>query len=258
MPLSEKTCQRRLVALCAWARDKGSQPPDLRAAQQVLRGHQRLTGGTAPARAAPITLPVLRALVAQAQLGEGPRPSLRSLRDTALLLAGFGLAARRSELVALNVEHVTFTVQGAAVRLHRRKTHDVAVTMPLPHAIDPLVCPVRALSALQAELTARGLGAGPIFRRVSRTDVSGDRLHASSVTVIVAGLAEATGLPVPAGYESWSAHGLRRGLASEARKAGADRWAIARAGSWSASSKSLETYVDDLQVWEQSALRGLL
>ena len=47
---------------------------------------------------------------------------LASLRDRALLLLGFSIAARRSELVALDVADIVKNEHGLMVRIRRSKT----------------------------------------------------------------------------------------------------------------------------------------
>jgi hypothetical protein len=61
--------------------------------------------GVAPAQKAPLLAEQLRTMVA------GLGSDLQDLRDRALLLVGFSGAFRRSELVGLNVEDVTFNMR---------------------------------------------------------------------------------------------------------------------------------------------------
>ena len=48
---------------------------------------------------------------------------LAGLRDRALFLVGFAGAFRRSELVAIDVEHLRFDAAGVTIRIPRSKTH---------------------------------------------------------------------------------------------------------------------------------------
>lgn len=102
--LAPSTVERRLAAVSTWAVEAGCGRPDLRAARLVLRGYRRTTP-TATRQAAPVTVGVLRALTAQAATRRAPDGSLtiRALRDRAILLLGFAIGARRSELVRLDV-----------------------------------------------------------------------------------------------------------------------------------------------------------
>ena len=47
--------------------------------------------------------------------------SRKALRDRALLLIGFAAALRRSELSAIDIEHLRFTAEGLVLTLPRRK-----------------------------------------------------------------------------------------------------------------------------------------
>jgi len=83
--------------------------------QEPLRGLLR-QHGRPPHKAAPLTLPMLRRLLATCD------PSARGRRDRALLLFGFAGALRRSELVALRVEDVGVDAGGLRLRIPRSKT----------------------------------------------------------------------------------------------------------------------------------------
>lgn len=55
--------------------------------------------------------------------GRSPEPSLAGARDRVLLLAGFVGALRRSELAALDVEHIDTHPNGKVIALPRSKTN---------------------------------------------------------------------------------------------------------------------------------------
>jgi integrase len=260
-PLSSATVEAHLSAISTWAVEQGHPRPDLRAARLVLRGHQRGGGGPGRGRAAPITVEILQTLVAQAMLPQRSdgSPTMRALRDHAVLLLGFALGARRSELVALDLHHVARVPQGLAVEVWRAKTRATSEVVAVPIAVDPELCPVRATLALRAALHQRGHVAGPLFRPVTRTDAVLDRrLGAESVADIVAGLASAAGVAVPEGFKGFSAHSLRRGLATEMRRAGADPLRIARHAGWADGSTALAGYLVDVDRWEHHPLGGVL
>jgi integrase len=261
-PLAASSAERRLSAISTMSVEHGHGRPDLRAARLVLRGHRR----TAPRRArqaAPMTVPVLRALVAQAAGSEpsspGEQPRLRSLRDRCLLLLGFAIGARRSELVALDLADLHQEPGGLKVDVLRAKTTDQRSQVVVPWAADATLCPVRATAAYSAALAGRGVRAGPLFRRITRTDaVLAARLTGESVADVIAAHASAAGVPVPDGFGGWSAHSLRRGMATEARRAGADPLRIARQGGWADNSTALASYLADVDRWADHPLAGVL
>ncbi len=260
-PLSASTIEGHLSAISTWAVEQGHPRPDLRPARLALRGHQRLGADYAAGRAAPITVEILRLLVAQALLARRPdgSPTVRALRDHAVLVLGFALGARRSELVSIDLHHVVRVPQGLTVQLWRAKTRSSSETVGLPFAADTRLCPVRATLTLRQALHERGYTEGALFRPVSRTDrVLARRLGADSVADIVGRLAAEAGIAVPEGFRGFSAHSLRRGMATEMRRAGADPLRIARAGGWTDGSTALAGYLVDIDRWRQHPLDGVL
>jgi site-specific recombinase XerC len=105
------------------------------------------------------------------------------LRDRALLLVGFALALRRSELVAIRVEDLEPHRDGMLVTLNRSKTdqHGRGHTFPLAHSENPRAYPV---AALRAWITHAQLTEGPIARRLSRTGRVLGPLTAQSIALI--------------------------------------------------------------------------
>ena len=72
-----------------------------------------------------------------------------ALRNCALLLLGFTKAFRRSELEALNIEHLTFDEEGLIVSLDQIKTNQLgqAEEKALFYSPDAALCPARSLQA---------------------------------------------------------------------------------------------------------------
>jgi len=183
-------------------------------ARAVLRGIRRVHGQP-PAQREPLTLDDLRAMLRTC--GD----DLAGLRDKALLLVGFAAALRRSELVALDVEHIR--LNGVLrITLTRSKTDQEGqgTHKTIPRLADPELCPVRAL---RAWLDAAGIASGPVFRSVNRWGKLGRRLSPYDVVRIVKRRAEAAGLDA----RMLAGHSLRAGFATQAALAGLDPIAIA-------------------------------
>src|SRR4029078_10156317 len=89
-------------------------PTSNEAIKAVLAGIRRSIG-TSGTRKAPATPEEIRAIIADMP------PTLRGLRDRALLVLGFAGALRRSELVALDVEDLEEKDEGLLVRIRRCK-----------------------------------------------------------------------------------------------------------------------------------------
>ncbi len=67
--------------------------------------------------AAPVTIAALRAMTDVLDCH-----SLVGIRDTALLVLGFALGARRSELAGLDIADLSFTAEGGQVEIRTSRT----------------------------------------------------------------------------------------------------------------------------------------
>jgi integrase len=107
------------------------------------------------------------------------------VRDRALILLGFAGAMRRSELVGLDVDHVTWTSGGLKLMIARSKTdaegEGAEIAIPRGRADD--TCPV---AALEEWLDVSEIIAGPLFRKINRGGVvETARLSADAVRQIL-------------------------------------------------------------------------
>ncbi|MGW0451365.1 hypothetical protein ACWDWV_39045, partial [Streptosporangium sandarakinum] len=186
--------------------------PDLTAARKVVAGytdHLIRTGDAKaePHRAAAADTDALRALLAACD-----RTTAVGQRDAALLLLGYKGAARESELVAIDLEHLTPHPKGLEVRLYRGKTKRLQrlAIKHSKHGTGPCddLCPVRALTTWTATLRTDGRTRGPLFVRIDqhgnlgvamtrRGRPIGDpdgRLSVRAIDGIIAGAARRAGL----------------------------------------------------------------
>lgn len=164
------TVDAHLTAIRAVHRGAGAPEPDALTARKVVVAAQRREaardGRHGPRKAVPLLAGDLPAVV-----GRCDAATAAGLRDRAVILLGFALLARRSELAALNLsdlEHVPG--QGLAVTIRASKTDQAArgVTRRVHEASAPALCPVRAVLAWLAYLADRGVTSGPLFTRVDR------------------------------------------------------------------------------------------
>ena len=119
-------------------------PCDAPAVREVVRGIRR-TLGVGPKQASALTLPRLGMVLHGIDRG-----TVRGKRDAALLTLGFALAARRSELVALDVEDLEDDGDGLFVRIARSKSDQEGqgALLYVPRAQQILeVCAVSAMRA---------------------------------------------------------------------------------------------------------------
>ncbi len=92
---------------------------------------------------------------------------LVGLRDRALLLIGFAGALRRSELCAIEVEHIAWKPRSLELLIPRSKTDAEAegARIGIPRGKAEATCPVRAL---QTWLMKAGIKRGPVFHATTR------------------------------------------------------------------------------------------
>jgi integrase len=209
------TMERRLAAISkAHAAMGADDPTKSEIVRATLRGIRR-TVGSRQKQARALLRDDLFAILDR--LGDRPK----DIRDRAMLLLGFALAARRSELVALNVEDVEFTAKGALVSIRRSKTDQEGRGRQV--AVPPgrtRHCPIVALKNWLAFAAIEG---GPIFVAMNKHgDVLDRRISGEAVRQTLKARLSAVGYdPAP-----FSAHSLRSGLVTSAAMAGASSYKI--------------------------------
>ncbi len=173
---------------------------------------------------------------------------LASVRLRALLLLGFALGARRSELAGLRVSDVEFERQGMLVRIRRSKTDQRGRgrTIGIARQNDTARCPVRAV---RRWLRAAGIERGAIFREINRHGTLGSSaLDGRSIARIVKACAEAADLD-----GDFAGHSLRRGFITAAYDAGVPEIAIQRR-TGHRSVQVLREYADEARAYEDEPL----
>lgn len=230
------TIAGRLAAIAHFHEDAGYPSPTSHPLVRRIRSGIRRTVGTAGVGKQPLRYDHLAAMVAAIRRDSARQPLAR-LRDPALLLLGFALGRRRSELVALRVSDLApVEGEGLSVLIARSKTDQsgkgARVPVPFNHA-EPDLCPVtatvewcRALGVEQYLGRRRDPAAAlPVFRGLTKhgTVRQGPLSDRHVVTVIKDAIVLA-GLDLD--VDDFSGHSLRAGLVSAAREAGAQDSAI--------------------------------
>ena len=289
--LKATSVDAHLTAIRAVHRGAGAMPPDGLAARKIVVAAQRREaardGRYGPRKAVPVLASDLPAIVAACDPA-----TATGLRDRAVVLLGFALLARRSELAALNISDVELVPgEGLAVTIRSSKTDQSARGMVrrIHYASSEPVCPGRAVLAWTSFLAARGVTAGPLFTRIDRwgnlgpavggryaTARSGDardgRLRPQAIGAIVAALCESAGLGADGAAAGacvgaaatgerrrYSGHSLRRGGATSMLKAGAQPLNVSRHGRWSDGSRSFAGYVEEATGFgDANPTKGLL
>lgn len=240
------TIARKLAAIRFFHRGAGlDNPTDNAGVAAILKGIRR-TVGTAARQKAPATVDVIHAMMARIN-----SDSLQGKRDRALLLLGFAGAFRRSELVAITVEDLTFSDEGVDVFLPKSKTDQEAKGQSVAILNGKALKPA---DRLKEWLEAAEITSGPIFRRFNRGDrLTGETLTDQAVALIVKKYADAAGLDVA----SLSGHSLRAGFVTSAAE---NRASISRIMEVTRhrDPRTVETYVRRADRFKDHAGDGFL
>lgn len=208
---SASTIERRRAAI-RWAHDATGQPSPTNhpLVRQTMRGIMRKVGRK-QAKKAPI---LDRDLVAM--LEHTDRSTLAGLRDYALMVVAFSGALRRSELVAIQVEHLQFRPQGVELTIPKSKTDQEGRGQTVA-LLDGRR--IRPSEALRAWLSASGITAGPVFRSMYRNDKPrASAMTAHAAAELIKRYAGLVGLDVA----QIGGHSMRAGFVTSAIMGGAN------------------------------------
>lgn len=240
------TIARKLAAIRFFHRGaKVDSPTEDAGVAAIMKGIRR-TVGTKPRQKAPATSEVIHALLARI-----PSDSLQGKRDRALVLIGFAGAFRRSELVSVTIENLTFSDKGVDVFLPRSKTDQEGGGQSVAILNGRVLRPV---DRLKQWIAAAGIESGAVFRRFNRGDhLTDEPLTAQSVALIVKKYADLAGLEI----DDFSGHSLRAGFITSAAD---NRASVSRIMEVSRhrDPRSVETYVRRANRFDDHAGDGFL
>lgn len=259
--LAPATLQVHLAAIVTAHRLVGlSHDPGHPAIALLLDGIRRRRG-TAPRRQATPIAPAMLVRMVRAQ----PDTPL-GLRNRAILLAGFGGALRRSEIVGLDAGDVEFVDgRGVVLTVQRSKTdqHGAGQAVAVWRSDDPDLCAPTALRRWLERRGARhaddplfvGFRAGGVMTATRLSDKAVVRLVKDTAEAVGdgdPGLAEKTfGSLAVGGARHYSGHSLRAGLATAAAEAEAQLHDLMR----QTRHKSVETarrYMRSADLWRNN------
>lgn len=228
--------------------------PDTEAALGVLKTHKRdrAKAGKRQREAPPVTIDVLRAMIDVTDPA-----TLAGRRDRVMVVLGFAMMARRSELAALEISDITFTDDGLTILIRTSKTDQEAVgeEVNIPNGVHPDTDPVRVVRAWLSLLAGCGHNDGPLLRRINRWDqLQPGGMSGAAINERVRTLAVKAGVPKAA---TFTAHGLRAGGPTEAAKAGQPVAFIAAHGRWSKTSPQVLKYIRAADKWRDNPMRGI-
>ena len=182
-----------------------------------------------------------------------PSNSLRDIRDRAILLLSFAGAFRRSELVAINFDDISFNSKGMDIKINRSKTDqegksDFKVILP---SKDKLYCPI---TAVKKWIKVAKINDGSLFRGITKSNlVLRKRLSVNVIYYLIKRCAFQLGYPL----EDFSPHSLRAGFVTSAYENKALLTKIME----QAHMKSMQTaqrYIRHAQRYENHAGENLL
>ena len=179
--------------------------------------------------------------------------TLAGLRDKALCLCSYAMAARRSETAALRVEDLRAVPEGIVLTIRKSKVDAEAAgsKVGIPYGADDATCPIRAL---QRYLKGAGIVSSPIFRAIDQKGrVSSFGLHPDSVGYIIKRAAARAGLKVA----DIAGHSLRSGFCTEAARNNVPAYLIRRQARFTPGSKTLDRYIRLGEMFTRNAASGL-
>jgi integrase len=266
-PPAPSTIDQALACVLSAHTKAGLDRPSSAEARAALRAYrkQRAQAGHRVRQAPPITIDVLRRMIAATPVDDtgGPAGRLSALRDRTALLLGFALMGRRAELTAVDQEHLAVVPQGLEVFIPLSKTdRDAAgATVAVPYGSHPDTCPVRTVQAWLAELHTRGLTSGALLRPVDQygrvggeagwAGRGGTRLTANVISTLVKNAARRAGIT---DADAYSAHSLRAGGATTLAEHGVPTAKIAAQGRWKPTSPTVNTYVRSAERWRDNPM----
>ncbi|MFM8454897.1 MAG: site-specific integrase [Gammaproteobacteria bacterium] len=238
--LNPRTIERRLTAIKQWhVYQKFPDPTDNPLIKKMILGIRRIHGS--PKKKAPaLSLEQIEAMVLflkQTACSELNPAQAQAIRNNALIQIGFFGAFRRSELVAIEYEHLTWVEQGLEILIPRSKTDAFGQgsICAIPYGKAPLC----AVSALKAWLEYSEIKTGPVFK-----------LNDKSISDIIKRLAKAINLPH---WEEYSGHSLRRGLATAAARAGGSLMSIMNQGRWK-NTQTVLGYIQEASKFDENVV----
>lgn len=177
----------------------------------------------------------------------------KKARDRALLLVGFFGAFRRSELVAITVEDLSWEPEGVLISLPKSKTDQelAGLTRALPYGNES-ICPVKAL---RDWLNRAGITQGAVFKPVNRWDQIQDKsLSPGAINGFLKDLGDKCLFDfVP----ELSSHSFRRGLSTSAARERVDFALIKKQGGWK-SDGTVRGYIEEGQQFTENASLTLM
>jgi integrase len=208
--LRPATIARRMAAISDQSKRAGFGTEGLRsfAVKEIWKGIRR-TLGVAAAVKTPLIASAIREIVRACP------DTLLGKRDRLLFLCGYGGGFRRSELAAIEVQHLTVTPDSHSVSIflpgakNDQESEGRTITLPLGAMAE--TCPV---AAIKEWIRASGVRDGCLLRSVDRHGRMGGGLNPDSIPRILKRAAARANLAID--ISDIAGHSLRSGLVTQA------------------------------------------
>lgn len=174
------------------------------------------------------------------------------IRDKALLFLGFAGAFRRSELVHIQVQELTFTREGLVIFIKNSKGDQLGEGnyIAIPYSSKPKICTV---SAVKEWLIISNITNGPLFRPLTKNHKIRDtQLSDKSVALIVKKYIDLLGFD----SSEFAGHSLRRGFATSAAQHNVNEREIMQQTRHK-SEKMVRRYIEQGNMFKNNALNKM-
>ncbi|MFK5948260.1 MAG: tyrosine-type recombinase/integrase [Methylococcales bacterium] len=248
--LNPRTLDVRLTALSQWHQYQGFNDPCKNPEiTKTMKGIRRIHGKP-KRKAKALRLEHLATMLEH--LNKLPK-SNKKLRDLAIVQIGYFGAFRRSELVNIGIEDLSWEPEGLIINLPKSKTdqNGEGLTRAIPFGPEK-ICPVKSIKKW---IIHSGIETGPVFRPINRWDQIKDKaLIPSAINDLLKSLGSECKFDfVP----DISSHSFRRGMTTSASREGVDFKSIKNQGGWK-SDAIVSEYVDEGKMFENNAASTLL
>jgi len=255
--LNPRTLELRLSAISKWhTTQQFHNPADDPTVRAILLGIKR-KHAKPKVKAKALRLEHLASIIRYLQ---NKPETLQNLRDQALIQIGYFGAFRRSELVGIKVEDITWETEGVSIQLPRSKTDQTGegMTRSIVKGTEK-ICPV---AALKKWLTESGIETGYVFRSINRWGDIRDNseeprknaLYPGTVTDILKSIGKSSGLDF---IDQLSSHSLRSGITTSAARENISFQDIKKQGGWKSDSTVWE-YIEAGQAFENNSSERLI
>lgn len=250
--ISLNTLKTHLAALSFFHRCIGiNDPCDSLEVKMAMKAEVSQKGTDVETRAKPLLRDDIVKILATLRYEH--EPLLIDLRDAALVMIGFTAALRRSEICALRVDDLQFSLDGVILTLRRSKWKNYAFKKAIKRVNKP-ICPVRILKRW---LSFAGISEGYVFRSI-RGDSVWHSLSHHSVNDRLKALCRQAGIPVTVQHSAddveltVSGHSLRAGFVTECRRQGIPDW-ITMKMTGHKDARNLSIYTRDVELFDNNA-----